>query len=217
MKRIVLNIAILVIFLTVMNFHALPKLLHEVLGLIFFVSVFIHLFLNKRWFSTLRLGNYNTIRFVSSLVNLLLIICFIIVTITGICMSNHLFKDLIPIALQRNITLYQLHVSLPFLMLILTGLHLGFHWQDFKARLVQFFRWRVSSAIYRCITAVLVCIGIYGSFLNQVGDRLLIKHIFATPATNLHGILYALLLLSIIVLYVFLGNKIRGILERYNK
>ena len=215
MKRIFLDILLLVLFLAVMSFHALPKLLHEVLGLLFPLTVFLHLFLNRRWFSALPSGKWNIVRFMSVSINLLLAVCLFLVTVTGICLSNHLFRDMIPLALQRNITLHQLHVSLPFAMLILIGIHLGFHWQGWKQRLLRFFHRQMDSVRYRrgsfVISVVLVGVGIYGSFQNRVGDRLLMKHIFATPATDLPGIAYALLLLSVVFLYVCLGNKIQGI------
>lgn len=218
MKRIFLDGLLLVLFLAVMSFHALPKLLHEVLGLLFPLAAFIHLFLNRRWFSTLPSGKWTVMRFMRVSVNLLLAVCLISIMVTGICLSNHLFKDMIPIALQRSITLHQFHVSLPFAMLILMGIHLGFHWQGWKHRLLQFFHWEADSAAYhwgsRVLAILFVGIGIYGSMQNRVGDRLLMKHIFATPATDLPGMIYALLLLSVSFIYACLGNGIQAFWQR---
>lgn len=218
MKRIFLDILLLVLFLAVMDFHALPKLLHEVLGVLFPLAVFLHLFLNRRWFSALFSGRWSTMRFISVSVNFLLVVSFFLVAVTGICLSNHLFKDMIPLGLQRNITLHQLHVSLPFAMLILMGFHLGFHWQGWKQQLLQFFRRKADSVAYRWSSRILAVIflvfGIYGSMQNRVGDRLLMKHIFATPATDLPGMIYALLLLAVVCMYACLGNEVQAFWQR---
>ncbi len=219
MKRILLDILVLALFLAVMSFHALPKSLHEVLGLLFPLGALVHLTLNRRWFSALRSGKWDVMRCMSALVNLLLVASLIIIAATGICMSNYLFKGMIPLALNRNMMLHQLHVSLPFAMMILMGIHLGFHWQGWKQRLIRFFRWQEESFAYllgsRIVIIVLIGVGIYGSFQNRVLDRLLMKHIFATPATGLPGAAYALLLLSIFFIYVFGGHGIQLICQRH--
>ena len=219
MKRIFLDVLLLVLFLAVMSFHALPKLLHEVLGLLLPLTVFLHLFLNRRWFSALFSGKWTVMRVMSVSVNLLLVICLFLVAVTGICLSNHLFKDMIPLALQRNITLHQLHVSLPFAMLLLMGIHFGFHWQVWKQRLLQFFHWEADFFAYRwgsrIMTIAFIGLGIYGSLQNRIGDRLLMKHIFATPATDLPGVIYALLLFFVFSLYACLGNVSQTLWQRW--
>lgn len=219
MKRIIVDILVLVLFLAVMSFHALPKLLHEVLGLLFPAAVLLHLLLNRRWFFALRLGKWDAMRVISTAVNLLLLVCLLLIAVTGICLSNYLFQDIIPLDLQRNITLHQLHVSLPFVILILMGIHLGLHWQGWKQRLLHFFHWAADSVAYRwgsrVLTIIFAGLGIYASLQNRVGDRLLMKHIFATPATNLPGLAYAVLLFSIFFLYACLGNEIQTLRQRF--
>lgn len=219
MKRIFLDLLMLALFLAVMSFHALPKLLHEVLGLLFPIGAVVHLFLNRRWFSALHSGKWDAMRCMGVSVNLLLMACLLLVAATGICLSNHLFKDMIPLALQRNVTIHQLHVSLPFAMLILMGIHLGLHWHGWKQRLLPLFHRQKNAAVCqwgsRLMVLALIVVGVYGSFQNRVGDRLLMKHIFATPATDLPGMAYALLLFSVFFLYACLGNGIQGMWQRY--
>lgn len=215
MKRILWDALMLSVFLAVMSFHFVPKMLHEVLGILFPLAVLFHLYRNRRWFATLRQGRWNIIRCLNALVNGLLIVCFLFVTVTGVCLSNHLFKDVVPLFLQRNIALHQLHVSLPFAMLILMGLHLGFHWQSWSQRLEKILPWRKGSLLDRlgkiAMGLAFLGTGIYGSLQNRVGDRLLMKHIFATPATDLPGALYVLLLLGIFALYACIGSWLQTV------
>ena len=71
------------------------------------------------------------------------------------------------------------------------------------------FGWQGNSLLYRLLARgsalAIVGVGIYGSFQNRVGDHLLMKHIFATPATSEPGDVYVLLLLAILGLYAVLA------------
>ena len=90
---------------------------------------------------------------------------------------------------------HQLHVALPYLMMILIGLHIGL---DGKLVRWKGEKWKI------ILAAVIIFAGVYGSFLNRVGDRILMKHIFATPATELPLPIFLLLLLSTILFYAVL-------------
>ena len=107
MKLIFGEILILAVFLAVINFHAVPKLFHETFGLIISFAISLHIYKNRRWFFSLRQGKWSGIRILATIVNFSLIILFLIVIITGACISNHIFKDIMPMSLQRNLTFHQ--------------------------------------------------------------------------------------------------------------
>lgn len=209
MRRIIWDVLMLAMFLAVMSFPFLPKVLHEVLGVTLPLAAAMHLIWNRRWLAALSSGKWNMRRVLPTVINVLLILSMAAVAVTGICLSNHLFKGMIPLELARNITVHQLHVSLPFLMLILVGLHLGLHWKSWWQRMKDAFGWQGNSLLYRLLSRgsslAIVGVGIYGSFQNRVGDHLLMKHIFATPATSEPGGVYVLLLLAILGLYAVLA------------
>lgn len=213
MKRLILNAAIWVFFLLIMSFQYLPKILHELGGVIWVVVVFLHLAWNRQWFRSLLQGKWATIRGVAMLINILLILSSITVILSGICISNHVFKGMIPLALQRNIVIHQLHVSVPYLMLILMGLHIGLHWQGMWQRVIKALRWNSNSLPYRagCYFGVLMLFlgGIYGSLLNRIGDRLQLKHIFATAATQASWDVYVLMLIGIMGMYAVVSHTIQ--------
>lgn len=209
MKRILWDIGMLVVFLAVMSFHFVPKMLHEILGVALPLAVVRHLWLNRRYFSALVRGRWDMGRILRATVNLLLMISLLLTLFTGICLSNYLFKEMIPLELARNITLHQIHVSLPFLLLILIGLHFGLHWKAWWERLKNRCRWQQENMPYPLLAKggvlLVTALGVYGSFQNRVGDHLLMKHVFATPATNHPGAVYAILLLGIMGLYAVLS------------
>ena len=209
MKRLVLDGVMLILFFLVMCFAYLPRLMHEVLGVALPLAVLLHLYCNRAWFSSLRHGRLTRARIASTLINILLIVVTVAVIVTGLCISNYLVKDIIPLAWQRNIFLHQLHVSLPYAWLILLGLHTGLHWPGLWGRLSAKISVGTAARIGRrlawCAVPVVVAVGIYGSFLHRIGDRLLLKHIFHTPALEHNFGIYLLLLWGVFGLYVTVG------------
>ena len=143
------------------------------------------------------------LRIIGTVVDMLLLVVLLVVMGAGSGISNHLFKDIMPLDIQRSILIHQLHVSLPYALLILMGLHWGLHFKGWRAR------WHLPWPAFlplKVVLAVLVAAGgIYGSFLDRVGDRLLMKHIFATPATGEPAVVYVGLLLAIMGLYIIIG------------
>ncbi|MBR4383836.1 MAG: hypothetical protein IKP64_09795, partial [Selenomonadaceae bacterium] len=55
--------------------------------------------------------------------------------------------------------------------------------------------------IFTATAVILSAVGAYGIYLNRVGDRILMKHIFATPATELPAIIFALLIVGGVALF----------------
>lgn len=147
------------------------------------------------------------------MINWLLIVNVVIILATGMMISNHLFKGILGIYLQRNITVHQLHVSLPYLLLILLGLHLGMHWSSLCHRFTNWRRWNLQSLKYRvgCYFMMVFFIagGVYGSFMHQVGDRLRLKHLFVTAATQAPFGIFMLMLLNIIGMYAVVSFMVQ--------
>ena len=202
MRKFYLDILILALFMLVMSFQFIPRILHEILGLLMMTAMLGHFAWNIKAFKALR---GTTKKRLSMFVDIALILCLIVIIFTGICISNYIFNGMIDMKLQRDITIHQLHVSIPFLFMILGGLHLGLHWQGFRQRFNNLINVTLLNSLKKVAIASLIGIGIYGSFLNRIGDRLLMHHIFATKATELPFIEFILLMSGIFALYVIIG------------
>lgn len=200
------------LFLAVMSFHYLPKLLHEVLGILWGLAALLHIWQHRSFFATLGRGRWTRQRLLITLVDFLLLALLLVTVLTGLGISNHLLKDFLPLDWRRSITLHQLHVSLPYALLILSGLHLGQHWQGFAAQLRRLLPPIVlpglPAGVKWGLGLLVVALGLYGSFLNRIGDRLLLKHIFATPATGEPAAVYLLLLCGVGGMYLLIGRKL---------
>lgn len=198
MKRKLLNVFLFIIFLLVMSFHFLPRIWHEIFGIMMTAAVAAHLFINRRQFFYSLRGKKTARKIFSLLINFLMPIIFLIIMVTGIFISNYLFHDLIPLEIRRNFFMHQLHVSLPYVLMIFVGCHLGLHWREIKGK---FFSFMTNSLVNKILAVLIVCTGIYGSFMDQVGDRILMKHIFATPATDFPFPIFLVLTFAIIGMY----------------
>ena len=212
MKRLGVTTCLTLVFVAVMCFQYLPKLLHEILGVAWLLLILLHLYQNRSWLRNLRHGSWGWGRLLGTVINALLMAGVLAVVLSGLGISNYLLKEVMPLAIQRSIALHQYHVSLPYALLILCGLHWGLHWQGWQKQWQKMLNLSLPPLVGRLLAvgmAVLVLVmGVWGSFLNRVGDRLLMKHIFATEATNQPGEIYALLLAGMLGLYVLAGIAI---------
>ena len=188
MRNVLTDIILIVLFVAEMSFLFLPKVLHEILGVAMFAAIIFHVAINWR-----------RIKFALPL-TIALTICAAIILITGVFVSNYIFVDVAGFELRRNMTIHQLHVAVPYVMLILIGVHVGLNWNELWRRTLHLIgaekfyqRWK---KFFVMAAVILSAIGVAGFYLNRVADRILMKHIFATPATDLPAVLFMLMIIG---------------------
>ena len=205
MRRFFLDIGMLVILILTMGFHLLPQMWHEILGLILLAGAVWHLLLNRRWFSSLRRGGWSKLRVAQSSLGILLLLCFLLTMVTGLIISNYVFRQLwVGVALHRSVFVHQLHIASAYMMVILCGMHLGMHWQVFWQRIKKIpliGKLEVHPTVRFWSLVLIGWAGVLMSRLDHVGDRLIFKHIFGTAISHLPGVVYYLLLLCFVGLY----------------
>lgn len=207
MKKICFNILLLVMLIAVMNFHALPKMLHEIIGVVVAVAIAVHI----RW-------NFRSLRSLPKFylaVDALMLAAIITITVTGVILSNHIFNGLVGLELKRSIIVHQLHHSIPFVAMILIGLHLGRNWSGFHQRLKNFLP--INPIVEKILAVALIITGIVGVYMDQLPDRLMMHHIFGTPATQLPHGLYALIVSGMIALFTAVGVVLKKVFAFANK
>ena len=207
MKNFFLDVILFALFVAEMCFYHLPKILHEILGVALFVAIIFHVAINFRRFTSLT-KNFTAKKFLSVALNVALTICAAIIFATGVCMSNFLFVDVIADELQRNMTLHQLHVAAPYAMMILIGVHVGLHWRELWQRFLNAIGltkiFKRHGKFFTLLAIGLSIVGAYGLYLNRVADRIAMKHIFATPATELSAIIFALMIVGGVALFALI-------------
>lgn len=200
MKNFLLDGILFALFVAELCFHHLPKILHEVFGVAFTAAIVVHLWRNRRRVNGLT-KNFSPRNFFSLTTDFLLTVCAAVTAATGVCQSNFLFA--VSFELRRNMTLHQLHLAAPYAMIILLGVHVGLHWSEFRRPLLKIFG---SEKIYRAVIFLLMIFGTAGLILNRVADRILMHHIFATPATELPAAIFALMIFGGVIFFAVITS-----------
>ena len=204
MIRFLLDALLFALFVAEMCFHHLPKDLHEIFGVALVALTILHVAINRRQFMSLT-KKLTPRKFFCLSTDIALTICALIILATGVCMSNFLFVDAVSFEIRRNMTIHQLHVALPYVAMILIGLHVGFHWSELWQRFLNTFGltklYERRYKLFFAAAMILSIVGAYGLHLNRVGDRIMMKHIFGTPATDLPAAVFALMIVGGVALF----------------
>ena len=197
MKKFLLDVTLLALFVAELSFHHLPKILHEILGVALAAAIVLHVAINFRRLTAL-FQKFSPRKIFLAADDFALTVSAAITLLAGVCMSNYLFADAVSFELRRNMTIHQLHVAVPYMMMILIGAHVGLHAQELRQRFSGVKKFFDAAII------ILAAIGAFGLFLNRVYDRILMKHIFATPATDLPAPLFMVLALGGIIFFALI-------------
>ncbi|MBQ7169168.1 MAG: DUF4405 domain-containing protein [Synergistaceae bacterium] len=110
------------------------SLIHEILGTSLVILFLVHLWLNRWWFRTLFTGRWNLTRTILTLVNLLLIADVILLTVSGLAMSQILDLQETDglIAWSRTA-----HVCASYWGYVIMCFHIGLNWHIFSAMMFR--------------------------------------------------------------------------------
>ena len=123
-KRIV-DILMTLILIPLMAYQVTGEAAHEWLGISMVTLVIVHQVLNRKWYSAIFGGKYNSYRIINSIITILLLISFALTAISGISMSNHAVPFLYNL-INVN-TARVMHLAFSYWAFILMGFHIGMH------------------------------------------------------------------------------------------
>ncbi len=155
-KRIVDTI-MTVLLLLLMAYQVTGEMAHEWIGMVMTVLVIIHQILNRKWYSALIKGKYNPYRSITSILNILLLLCFALTAFCGMFMSSYavpFLYGMAPVSFVRR-----MHLSMSHWAFVLMGLHFGIHIPAMTAGL------RLKDKTKTVIDCVFTCIGGIGLYL----------------------------------------------------
>ncbi len=152
---------------------------HEWAGAVMAVLFLIHHVLNWRWWKNIWKGGYKPVRFVSVMLNLLMLADVSALTISGITMSGFVF-DWLPVSggmiLSRRLHLFASHWGL-----VLMSLHIGLHW-SMAVKLGRKLRKgrgsHVPAWLARGLAAAVALFGIYAFVRQNMADYLFLRAAF---------------------------------------
>lgn len=126
--KIAVDAAMFVLFLLLMEYHLLPDVTHEWLGISVFFLFVVHNALNYKWYAVLFKGKYPIMRIIQTMLNFLLIITMLLCMISALFVSRELFAGL---NLQAGMFGRTLHMKASAWTFILMSVHLGLHFGMF--------------------------------------------------------------------------------------
>lgn len=210
-KRILLDIAMMLTFVILLDYRYIHNLGHELMAVLFSLLFLFHALWNKNWYTNLKKGHWNGIRKRLTFLNLLLLLAFLAVMVTGIFISHHLYF----MGYRFPLWVHRLHRIAGFSMLILIGLHLGQHWQPMWGRMKQKLPFLAGPIRYPLLLAMAVG-GIYFSFFYHIGGRLLLIPLSQLGRPPVTLFLFILAHLLIIALYTIVGYYGEKVLRKFS-
>ena len=205
--RISIDITMTVLSIILMggNFLFPADIVHEILGVALFVLWAIHIFLNRRWYGAIFKGKYNPYRIMQTVINCCILICTIILMISGIILSNHLFTFL---NIQSGLGFARIaHLLSSHWYYLFMSLHIGLH----MGRLFQ----NVVTKKLPCILLVLTSLyGLYAFIARGVWKYLILKQQFFFFDVERGYILFAMDYISIIILFAVVSRLVAASFKR---
>ena len=226
--RLPLDIMMTLVSIVLMggNYLFPADIVHEILGVALFVLWAIHIFLNRRWYASLAQasksitstnandrraygaifkGKYNPYRIMQTVINCCILICTIILMISGIILSNQLFTFLniqSGLGFARIAHLLSSHWYYLFMSLHI-GLHVGRLFQDITTKIIP-----------RIILALVCAYGIYAFIARGVWKYLILRQQFFFFDLERGYILFAIDYISIIILFATLSHLLAKSLKK---
>ena len=205
--RLPLDITMTILSIVLMggNYLFPAEIVHEILGVALFVLWAIHIFLNRRWYGAIFKGKYNPYRIMQTVINCCILICTIILMISGIILSNHLFTFLniqSGLGFARIAHLLSSHWYYLFMSLHI-GLHMGRLFQNVAAK-----------SLPRILLVLTSLYGVYAFITCGVWKYLILKQQFFFFDLERGYILFALDYISIIILFATILHLIASRLKK---
>ena len=158
--KIAVDAVMFVLFLLLLEYHLLPKDVHEWLGISLFVLFIAHNALNYKWYVVLFKGKYTAIRIVQTVVNFLLLVAIIGCIVSSVLISSTVFAWMNASGAMTGRTIHLIATSWTF---ILMSVHLGLHWAVFVGMTKRIKMPELAATIIKWILRVVVlAVGIYG-------------------------------------------------------
>lgn len=220
-----ITMTILSIVLMGGNYLFPADIVHEILGVALFVLWAIHIFLNRRWYGAIFKGKYNPYRVMQTFINCCILICTILLMISGIILSNHLFTFL---NIQSGLGFARIaHLLASHWYYLFMSLHIGLHVGMITNRIKQKKivgndsskeesqpQFKVRKIISHILLFLACAYGLYAFIARGVWKYLILKQQFFFFDLERGYILFAMDYISIIILFATISHFIAKLLKK---
>ena len=198
-----------VLLLCLMAYQVTGEMAHEWIGMGMTVLIIIHQILNRKWYGALFKGKYRPYRILSTTLNILLLLSFLLTAFCGMSMSGYavpFLYGMAPVSFVRRT-----HLSMSHWSFVLMGMHLGMHIPMMTAGL----KWKgrtktILAGLFTCIGGI----GLYLFLRNGMPDYLFFRVPFAFLDYEKAGWLVFLENLLMLSFWALIGNLAAIILRK---
>ena len=208
LKRIV-DACMTVLLLFLMAYQVTGEALHEWIGIGMTVLVIVHQILNRRWYAAVFKGKYNSYRTVTTAVNILLLLSFVITPLSGMSMSSHavpFMYGMAPVSLARR-----MHLAMSHWSFVLMGLHLGLHIPAMAAGMRLDSKIKTAVSLISCLAAG---IGLFLFLRSGWANYMFFREAFAFLDYEKAGVLIFIENLLMLLFWVFAGSQLFALIKR---
>lgn len=155
--RRIIDVSMTVLLILLMSLQVADHEYHEYTGMVMFVLVIVHLYLNRKWFISIFKGKYPLIRVLSLTIDIALLIAFMLSGFSGMIIAETFtFMNI------ESLTAWgrSAHIASSYWSFVLMGLHVGLHWNMVALRI---------KALWPCVIAwILAAYGVYAFIQSDI-------------------------------------------------
>ena len=173
-KKLIIDLILFISTIFLMNYAFTGNFFHEVLGLVMFGFATYHKYKNNSWlkmvFKQIKNKEFKLKFIINYLVDYILWILLLLITITGITMSQSLFA-FIPLTIQNE---YQIHTTTAILFIVFVVIHTLLHLKLITTFIETKFKIKNKKSLKFILLFIIIALSILG-FKDQI-DKLTYKN-----------------------------------------
>lgn len=148
LQRVMLPSLMLALLLVSLAYWWLDNFPHEVFGTALFALLLWHIYLNRTWFKNLGRGAYDARRTTRLILHAGLIVNMVVALVTSVVISKSVFTWL---PIRDSIYFREIHWFSAYWVMIVTGIHVGLHWERLRASLMNLLGFGQANKVVRGI------------------------------------------------------------------
>jgi hypothetical protein len=194
-----------------MAYSLVGETLHEIVGSVMLALFITHHILNRKATVSMFKGKQTPARIVNTALNIILFVVMILLPVSGIVMSKHLYTFLPTTGLSAIAR--TAHLLLSYWGFALMSLHLGFH-ADIWLNLLK--KKKAAFITFSVILTLIAAFGAYAFIVNRLYEYMFLQTQFVFFDFDKPLLLTFGEYLSMIVLFAWTGYLLKELLKRLN-
>ena len=210
--KTILDILMTAALPVLMGYSLVGETLHEIIGTAMLILFIAHHILNCKSTASMFKGKQTPARIVNTVLNIILLVVMILLPVSGIVMSKHLYTFLPTDGLSA--TARTVHLLLSYWGFALMSLHLGLHADIWLNRLKKK---KAAFAALAVIITLVAAFGVYAFITNRLYEYMFLQTQFVFFDFDKPLILTLAEYISMIVFFAWIGYWLKELLKQMKK